>query len=229
MKRATFSLVVVAIAGFALIAISSGALSAAENPVYARIVVSPKCTVYVQFDGSEMRLATTAPGLKSAKAIKARRSSDQHASFAEVALPVAAQDMPTGLTKMTGQFDVMHFAGRRAAGQPESYVFGAIGLSKQDKVKATWTYTVVVSQEGGASPVEAKPVTIPDASKLRLNLTVKVAGQKVGPGLTLKAGALEVGEIRKNGKSMPAQVRVLDSAGKAVGSSKGPLGQFGFT
>jgi hypothetical protein len=122
MKRATFSLVVVAIAGFALIAISSGALSAAENPVYARIVVSPKCTVYVQFDGSEMRLATTAPGLKSAKAIKARRSSDQHASFAEVALPVAAQDMPTGLTKMTGQFDVMHFAGRRAAGQPESYV-----------------------------------------------------------------------------------------------------------
>jgi hypothetical protein len=45
----------------------------------------------------------------------------------------------------------------------------------------------------------------------------------------LKAGALEVGEIRKNGKSMPAQVRVLDSAGKAVGSSKGPLSQFGFT
>jgi len=234
-KQTALSRVALAVAMLAILVLLCGPLAAAEQPVYARIAVSPKTTVYIQFFGPKMRAATSVPGLKSAKIVDAKDldrqglSENDYAQFPEVTLPVPAKQLPAGFTKMTAQFDVMRSSGRRPSGVPESYVYGSIGLSKPDKAKANWTYTMSVSQEGAASPVDAKPIRVPAMSNLALDLTAKVAGKKVGAGLTLKAGALEVGDIRKNGKSADAEVRILDSSGKVVDSSKGPIGKFGFT
>lgn len=237
MKQITVSRIIPSVVALLILVLPCGPLAAAEKPVYARIAVSPQTTVYVQFLGPKMRIATTVPGLKSAKIVDSRDlgrqgpSENDYAQFPEVALPVPAKQLPEGFAKMTAQFEVTRFGGRGPSGAPQSYVYGSIGLSKPDKAKAkaNWTYTMSVSQEGAASPVDAKPIRIPAMSNLALDLTAKVAGRKVGAGITVKAGTLEVGDIRKNGRSADAEVRILDGAGKVVDSSKGPIGKFGFT
>jgi hypothetical protein len=198
---------------------------------YVRIRVSPKAVVYVQFSGGEMRMATTGAGLKTAKPVKAKHSSSDYTQFPQVDLPVAADLLPTGFTKVTADLTYQRMTG---GGWPfgrasSSFVFGTLGLSRKDSAGALWTYAMTYTARPDKSLVEAPEIKVAQLSPLHLEVIAKVARKRLGAGVHVWSGKVEVDDILKNGKPVQAQMRVLDTGGKIVASSKGPLGKFGFS
>jgi hypothetical protein len=227
----------VALSGPAVTAAEQASPAAQPKPApkvrgdYVRIRVSPKAVVYVQFSGGEMRMATTGAGLKTAKPVKAKRHSSDHSEFGEVTLPVPAQGLPAGFTKVTAQLDFDRTSlpsGLFGRGAQRTYVFATLGLCQKDSAGALWTYAMRYSAQPGRSLVEAPEIKVAQLSPLRLEVIAKVARKRLGAGVHVWSGKVEVDDILKNGKPAEAQMRVLDNRGVAVVAAKGPLAKFGF-
>jgi hypothetical protein len=197
---------------------------------FVRIRVSPKAVVYVQSSQGEMRMATTGAGLRTAKPIKAKRRSSDYTQFPEVTLPVPAEALPAGFTKVTAEldFDRISLLGPVGRGVQTTYVFGTLGLCQKDKAGATWIYAMRYNAQPGRSLVEAPEIQVAQLSPLRLEVIAKVSRKRLGAGVHVWSGKTEVDDILKNGKPAEVQMRILDDRGVAVVAAKGPLAKFGF-
>ena len=197
---------------------------------FVRIRVTPKAVVYVQFSKGEMRMATTGAGLTTAKPVKAKHSSSDYTQFPDVALPVSAESLPAGFTKVTAElsFDRIPSGAWPFSRARSSYVFGTLGLCQKDSAGALWTYAMQYNARPDRSLVEAPEIQVAQLSPLRFEVITKVTRKRVGAGVHVWSGKVEVDDILKNGKPAEAQMRVLDSGGAAVATSKGPLSKFGF-
>jgi len=203
--------------------------TAPPKPTYVRIIVSPESALYVQFEGAEMRIAPTPHGLKDAKAVRGRRQPAGVVEFPAVDLALPPSALPAGVSKVTSQFRVY---GSRGGAQPAHrsvIVLADLELQVKDSKGAVWAYQVRKSATGADAPAEASGMPLPQPKNLTLLVTAQTSTRRVGAVLRLSAGRTDIDDVRRDGKSVEAQVRILNSSGKAVASAKGPLAKFGTT
>lgn len=206
--------------------------ASAKKPVYIRVSVPPDTTVYVQIQGTEMRMATTVPGLKAAKPVKARQDRRLPASyvqFPEAALPVPAEALPAGWTGITAELSAQEGPVDPRTRTPWWYVYGNLGPSCKDADGTVWTYLVRMAARAGDSPDTQTVFAVTDPADLSLSVTAKPQGKQIGAALDIASGQSQLYEIRKDGVSAEvAEVIVTDQDGKQVAAKRGPINAFGF-
>ena len=229
MQRSSVMSIVSLMLGLGLV-LSTGScgLAGEDTPRYIRIAVGPKHAIYVQFMGDEMRLATSAEGLKDATPVKATRdvwrNGRRQVQFPEVALPLppaAPESRPLSLKASLGSV---------SAGSRDGYIFGQLILSRTDGKKVRWEYRQNVGMGIGLQPDAAPVVQAADPDNLSIEIVTQQGrgSRDVAIALRVKAGQAQLDDIMKDGKNVEAGLRVLDGAGKEVVSEKGPLSNFGF-
>jgi hypothetical protein len=191
-------------------------------PAYVRIGVPPKTTVYVEFRDTQMRLATTTAGLKTAPAVKATRASQNLWSFPEVSLPLSARALPAGWKKVRADLH-LHLTN----GKPES-TCARLGVSRADARGALWTCWSSLAARVSTAPAKARLLQAREPAEIALRVTTKVQRREIGVVARVMAGKAELDDIDKDGKSVAAQVTVRDAEGRVVTSKRGTLGDFGF-
>jgi len=201
----------------------------AAAPAYSRLQVSPTTIVYAQFELGQLRMATTVAGLKTAKAIKAKQSTPDSLVFPEVSLPVSADALPAGVSRVRAVL----YLRLLTTGDPSTrsrtwYAYGVVGPSRADQDGALWTYWFNVGAPVGAQPEQAQVMRVPDPGDLKLSVVAKAQRQEIGVGVRVTAGAAELYDIQKSGQTAQMRVLVRDADGNGIASERGPLSQFGF-
>jgi len=178
---------------------------------YARISISPQKEVWLHFKGDRAQFASTAEGLKGAKWME-----PQEAERA-IALPLEGEK-PQGWEKVEISVEAFSRAKWR--------------LSRKDAAGAEWTYAVEEWLETGGSPEDCPTLEIPklEAPKLEVRADPQHEAGKpaIGIGVKVSTEDRELSDIYKNGETVKAQARLLDSTGKVVASIEKPLSEFGF-
>jgi hypothetical protein len=93
----------------------------------------------------------------------------------------------------------------------------------RDDDGVSWTYMAM----SGARTDNSGLMRVPQ--RLNLDVVTRVSGAVVGVGIRVRADSAEALDVRRNGDSAPAQVRILDSGGREVAAARGGLSKFGFT
>lgn len=217
-----------AMAATALLATSA---RAAARPNYLRIAVSQKLYVYAQFEGKELRMATTVQGLETAKPVKAERYTRQYVMFAPTDLPKPANRVLGAWSNIkAGFFLFTPPKGMKVpAGAGDWFAGAELYLSRNDARRAVWTYTLRSQVHTGTVPTGAPAIIVPRTARLSLKIESEPKGKdEMGIGLRVTAGKSHVGEITRNGKSTQAQISVWDPGGRVVDSRKKALSDLGF-
>ena len=233
--------------GIALVCAASPCLAA--NPVYVRIAVPPKTTVYVEFQDRDMRMATTVAGLKAATPIRAESVEGGQIHFPEVALPLTAKSLPAGYTEVRAWLnlgpsdvvildaDLQGVADRLIPGSPAPpmrwEVSGYLCPRCVDKQKAVWTYWFEVGAEASTTADTAPILRVPEMTKLKVKVVAQADKRDLRIGVRATVGNAELSDIRttRGGQESPyspVQVAVRDAAGKSVAAERGRLDKFGF-
>jgi hypothetical protein len=222
----------------------TGTARAPETPVYVRVSVSEKTSVYLEFQGREVRAAMSAEGLTAATPSKPRQ---------EITLPIPADQLPAGITAIKAGLAAAQVAsgpGRKTGVQ----VSGYLAPCRMDDQKAEWQCVVRVGVPAADSADKATAIRLPSLEKPAISVTAKPAKGSLGVGVRLLAGRSNAApsaavtsragnasvvsvflnasgpiEVRKDGKPVDVKVTVLDAAGKQVASKTGPLSNFGFS
>lgn len=229
MKRTCLLSGVALLAALAMtMALCAAPAIAAETPLYARISVPAKTTIYAQFIGSDLRMATTVAGLERAKPIPAHESRDSRLLFRQVILPLPAGSLPSGWAQVRANLYLFSPSGRQAGSTQGCMVLAELGVVRKG-ARGAWTYVSRVNATASTTPTDAKVLQVPDVSRLRLKWTDKVSGGNLGIALQVMAGDTEISDIQNSGKSAEAmRVTVRDARGKVVATAAGPLAKFGF-
>jgi hypothetical protein len=224
--------------GLAAVLLLASTALAADTTHYVRLRLSPdgKHVMYVQFQGTEMRMATTVDGLAKAEVVKgrdtSRPSSYKRMSFPPVGLPAVGETPPKG-TKTTVEFHVVGYPRRTGRGRTSTtyqmYVQTFVRHSRTDAKKVQWMYEFYEGTRPGTAAAKAPQVRVPVMGRLTLKVVAKPARKRqVGVGLYLMAGRVNLHDVKKAGKPCQVTVRVLDAKGAEVSKAAGPLSKFGF-
>jgi len=199
---------------------------------YLRLRVSPETMVYAQFVGSELRMATTPAGLKTATPVKGTKSDDRYVNFPSADFPLRDGQAAAGWSKIAATFFVMTRDGGKEGdtGSAPRYVGAGLLLSKQEP-GALWSYNdVAEGSQAGTAPDTAPVVEIPQAEPIFLYIVCQPGREKnMGIALSLKSGKSDVSNVSRDGKPVEAALKVWDAQGRAVVEAKGPLSKFGFS
>jgi hypothetical protein len=212
-------LVIVAIVGIvALTLIGACMVNGTRGPAYVRINVSDKSAVYLEFERATLRAATSAGGLQTAEPVPLRAVNFQTPQSREFTLPIPADQLPEGIAAVKASFE--RFG---------STVESRLGFCRTDSQSAVWQCDVLVLSEAGDTAAAAKPIQLPNPTKLTLAIRTVPSYRTLGVGVRLMCGDNEVNAVSKDGTPMPVQVTVTDAQGKEVRAKKGPLTDFGFS
>ena len=206
------------------------------QPQYVRIQVSAKRSIYVEFRGNEMRMASTAAALETAKAVRAPQPKTApgasrfiSVAFPEAGLPVPGDQLPPGFAEARARFTYEYYPDTEDTERRPSYVDAQIGLSPTDRKHGLWVYWVSEFVQPKQAPVSAPAISLPRLASLSLRVSTKGAEQrKVGIAVAAKSGEAELSDVTRNGRGVSARLRVLDRNKKVVASDKGALSKFGF-
>jgi hypothetical protein len=198
----------------------------AQEALYARIIVDPKTTVYVEFKGEEMRMAASVAGLQNANAVKAKSVKRDNINFPVAVLPLATLKAP-------GAFWAKVKAGLSVL-QSDSKTHKVVGnyfLDVEDKnvTSLYYRFSGVAPMVLGNAPAGAPIIfTVPQPGNATLKITTRIDKNQVGIALAPMFGKWEI-HILTKGRKPSATLRVTDSAGKVIANEKGGLDKFGFT
>jgi hypothetical protein len=92
----------------------------------------------------------------------------------------------------------------------------------QDKDGAQWTYLVRPGSPTDSQGLMRAP------GRVTLDVVERTHQSIVGVALRARADGSDLVDIQKNGRSVEAQVRLLDDRGREVHAAQGSLGKFGF-
>lgn len=211
---------------------ASAATAGPITPAYVRINVSEKTSVYLVFQGSEVRAAMSAEGLKVAAPIKLGAM----ASPQEITLPIPADQLPAGITAVKASFTLYPLLEQVSGSGALTKIFlfrmslCQMSICRTDEHKAEWEYVVQGVFQPGDSADRAAAIRLPSLDKLAISVVGRSRNGALGVGVRLlPAGTTEMIEVRKDGKPVDMQVAVLDASGKEVASKTGPLTDFGFS
>jgi hypothetical protein len=213
--------------GLAAMALLAGCAGAPEESSYLRIGVSEKSVVYLQLQRDEIRAATSVEALPDSEPVRMSMAGNEPrieieqpvplavtpAPRFELTLPVPAGELPSGLTAVRA-----------------SFLDGVLALTlcRADDRNVEWRCrTGWLDYQAGGSAADAPVVKLPDAARIRLAITGVPMPGKLAIGLNLMSGRDTMYLARMDGKSIAAQVRVVNEAGKEVASRQGKLSDFG--
>jgi hypothetical protein len=212
------------------------------QPVYARIAIPPKTTVYVEFRDRDMRTATSVAGLRTAKPVRSGGLADGPLRFPWTVLPLEPKSLPEGYTEIRAllNLDQVLFSNRSSAGESSTrpqtatwYVYGHVCPRRADRQKTTWTYWFRVGAQAGGTADTAPVLRVPDMTNPKVNVVAQADKRNLLIGVRATINNIELSDIRKTlgGKEYPyspVQVTVRDPAGTTVVTERGRLDKFGF-
>jgi len=225
----------------ALCMVAAAGWAAAPRSSYFRVVVSPDCTTYGMLQDRDLRLSATPEGLAMVSPIKAEKLDMSNIgdggvwyryTFPEVALSVPEEQLPSGFAKVriALQYNVTKMESRRGGRGDAAYIHGSLGLCREDERGAEWSYWSSVGTEAGSKAERAPAMEVPKAGKLSLKVTAQAKeGREIGIAVQVMAGERALDDVKKAGKSVTAELQVLDKDRKTVASEKKPLSDLGFT
>jgi hypothetical protein len=197
-----------------------------SRPLYARINISPKLTLYARFYGTEIRSATTVGGLTSARPIAGHKQKSGELAFPEI---VVANPQPTQRQEPTAVRVRFGLVGSVRVGAGRAVAAGALfGLCRPDAQGSVWTCWFSLAVPLGNSLEHCRGLDLPDLADLKLDVVTKAEGRKVGVGVRVMAGDALVAGIHRDDKRVEAHVVVRAPDGHIIVSESGPLSKFGF-
>lgn len=188
--------------------------------------ISDKLTIYAQVQNSELRMAATADGVAAATPVKAQKQAPLR--FTEIPLPIPEAMLPKGCTGIRTELTVYD-------NRPQADAFMVVApmkLMMVDDRKAVWAYRVTLfGQQTDAK--KDMVLQVPTLDKLSLEVATKDlssgGARKLGVGVRLKTGDVELRGVQKDGVDVNVQMKVTDSANTAIDSASKPLSSFGFS
>jgi len=219
---------IVGVASYALIGASVFEMphfSMSHKPGYVRVNVSDKSAVYLEFKTSEMRVAGSAEGLKTAKPLPLkgqggpfRGPGQSYRESPELELPIPADQLPEGVSVIKGTF---LWSGDR--------VWCTLRICRMDAQNAVWQCVDRdLSAEVGNNAGAAQAMQLPRMEKLALVVEGRPSAGMLGVGVHLMAGDHPV-RLFKDGQPVPVQFRATDASGKEIAAKTGPLTDFAFS
>ena len=202
----------------------------AQEALYARIIVDPKTTVYVEFKGEEMRMATSVAGIEKAKVVKASRRRRSAIILPEVEITASGARLPATWSSLKAKLTPI--ADNAAVGAKVSRIAADFTLSCKDKSGAQWIYVVEAPESARLGLTADKaPIlfSLPELERASVKITTEIKDYQVGIAPSPMTGKSKINEIKRNGKQSQASLRITDSAGKIIANEKGDLDKFGFT
>lgn len=191
--------------------------------------VSPSTlTVFFQFDKDEMWLKASVNGSNAAEPVQAlytssaNQKSSRFVQFPKVLLPLTKEQRPRNVTQIVAGFRyVVPPDGKGAS------VVGGLTQSCKQKNGSEWTYLQSINKKFDQSKT-TPVVELANLDKMKFSVTVRRKQNAVYVGVSILAGDATLYDIRRDGKSVPVEVRLLDGNGKEIANKKAPLGDFGF-
>jgi hypothetical protein len=202
-------------------------LAAAQQPVFARIIVSEKSVVYLEIQAGELRAAMSVEGLQTATPVKMRASSARLIEFPEFTLPVPADQLPAGVAPIKASLSWTRFwRGTSSVAAP--CISGQLTVCRTDDRKAEWQYVSEVGVEAGADAEKAPSIKLPNLDNVKADLQAVPSKGRLAIGLRIIAGDAEM-TIRKDGQPVQVTMTVADASGAVTASKVGTLADFGFS
>jgi hypothetical protein len=183
---------------------------------------TPQQPVWVQFRGNQMRHAASAAELEGAEWESPRQRGWGYTAFAPIDVP--SEGMDVGIEAEAARVALVAFG---------SWYDAEWEYETRDEEGVRWEYMVSTPLRPSRSPEEAVLGEPPGLEKPVLEVETEV-GREGGQSTIAVAVSLEtedwgLEEIRRNGRPVEVEVRVLDSTGKEVASETGSLEAFGYT
>ena len=153
-------------------------------------------------------------------------------TFPETTLSVPEEQLPSGFAKVriALQYNVTKTESRSRGRGDSAYIYGSAGLCRDDEQGVEWSYWSRVGAQAGNSPERAPVMKVPTAGKLSLKITTQAKQRReIGIAVQVMAGETALDDVKKAGKSVTAELEVLDKDRKRVASEKQPLSELGFT
>jgi hypothetical protein len=195
----------------------------AARPVYLRVIVSDKCVVYLEYDNhsQELRAAASPGELKTNPSVKIRleepSEKDQprgiRTESKEFLLPIPADQLPSGVTAVKAAVGVIEY-GLEVWGRPELFFRCKFIICRKDEKNAEWQYETKRNVPTDVAVRYAPAIGLQWFEKVALAFDVwRFPGTEIihiyGEWPT---------DLRKDGKSVMAQVSILDASGKELTS-----------
>jgi len=228
--------------GVALIwLVAAGGGAAAATSAYFRVLVSRDFTVYALVRERELRFSATAEGLSAVSPVRAEKleiSSSEgggvwyNYTFPEITLSVPSEELPSGFTQL--RVALQYNASRTSSGggrrEEPGYVYGRLALCREDEQGREWSYWWSRGSETGTKPERAPGIEVPRIGSVSLKITTQAkSGREVGIAVQVMAGETALDDIKRDGKSVSAELEVLDRQKEVVESERKPLSDLGFT
>ncbi|MCJ7822521.1 MAG: hypothetical protein MUQ26_05500 [Armatimonadetes bacterium] len=225
----------------ALSLLAAAGWGAEARSSYFRVIVSPECTIYGMLQDRDLRFSATPEGLAMVSPIKAEKLNMSNRgdggvwysyTFPDVTLSVPEGELPDAFTKVKAalQYQVTKTTSMARSREAGAYVHGSLGLCREDEKGVEWSYWSSVGTETGSSPERAPAMRVPKVGELSLKVTTQAKeGRETGIAVEVMAGEAALTTVKKAGKSVTAELEVLDKDRKTVASEKKPLSDLGFT
>lgn len=225
----------------AICLLAAAGWGAAPRSSYFRVIVSPDCTIYGMLQDRELRFSATPEGLAIVSPVKAEKLDMSNTgdggvwysyTFPEVTLSAPEEELPSGFAKVriALQYNVTKMQSRRRGREDFAYIYGSLGLCREDDRGAEWSYWSRVGTEAGSKAERAPAMHVPRAEKLSLKVTAQAKQRReVGIAVQVMAGATALDDVKRGSKSVTAELAVLDEDRKTVASEKKSLSDLGFT
>jgi hypothetical protein len=186
---------------------------------YLKIRAPSGQVTWVEFKGTRLRTAASSDALRQAEWVPAKEAGWERTEFPEVVFDKG--EGPHG--ELRARFALF------GSECETDWVIAAAGPDG-----ARWTYIVEDYLDSTSDVSTCPEQTAPDLR--RLTLAIETKPEKEGDALKLGVGLhvtgasdLDVTDIRKDDKSVPARIELKDKTGRTVLSREQPLSELGFT
>jgi hypothetical protein len=207
-------------------------------------------TVHGEYQGNDLRVASSVEGLRDAAPIRAY----EHVTLEPASEPPDA-DKPFSGQIIRAWFKTADIKSDLLGG-PAAYlepsrkfsrvgrgVFGLVQIYRMEDAKTEWACLIKVRSPFGGEPYDAPCVELPTFRTLKLTAHSAPANDMLGIAMRVYADNAELytlekcklsssehfGKLYQGSNSPSAEVRVLNESGVAVASKKGLLNDFGFS
>jgi hypothetical protein len=201
-----------------------------QKPLFVRILVSDKCTVYVQYQDAKLRAATSVAELKDARPIHSQ-SLPEGGDFGtrDFMLPIPPDRLPANDCDIQASLDLSHGHIVTSFGTSDYLLIrGHITINRVDAEKTPWQWVISVNAQASEDPDLCDTIVLPAPNHLRLAVVPKASDGKLAVGVHVQSGD-EIFSIRKANSPAPARMVITDSAGAVVASKDGNQDDFGFS
>lgn len=229
MLRTRGKRLIVAMAGVAALTLIGAAPGAGQQtPAYVRINVFVKSTVYLEFQGNDLRAAMSVEGLKTAPPAKMLKVDGPEENYPEITFPIPADQLPAGIkaVKATCAFPR---SGHVSGVMMDGLAYVHIAIYRTDGNKTQWEYDLAPGSQTGSSPESAPVIQLPNLDNVKARLEATPTKGKLAIGLRLTDGTAELTDVRKDGRPVQVKMTVADASGAEIASKAGTLADFGFS